>query len=141
MSFILDKNKKTVLTYVVPNDNGLQLTGDISIGSATAQNQLIIDAGINFKFMRITESGTNYDMTENDYAIEIVNDSYNTITLPNAENIGGRTYIISRGSNNDNLVLRTRAGDLIDGRDEIKLRTKDVRIKVMSNNINKWYVI
>lgn len=70
-----------------------------------------------------------------------MSDSYNTVTLPSALNSGGRTFIISRGSNNNNLVIKAQPGETIDSRQELPLKRKNVHTKLISNDQNLWYVI
>ena len=94
-----------------------------------------------FNFKRITDLGTNYILGEMDYAIEIVSDTYNTVTLPTALNKGGRVYLISRGSNNDNLQLVAQVGETIDDTNSYKYLRKYTRMSVMSNSVDKWYII
>ncbi len=162
MAYILDD--KTNLGYIVipngPNNKitvfsefevqpqtatepylGVYNDGTINIGGPNSSNNLIIEAGVDFDFKQIYGTDTNYDLTENDYAIEIMSDSYNTITLPTALNSGGRTYMISRNSDNNNLVIKAQSGENIDSRTEIQLKRKNVHIKLYSNNIDSWYVI
>lgn len=160
MAYILDD--KTNLGYIVipngPNNKitvfsefevkpqtatepylGVYNDGTINIGGPNSSNNLIIEAGIDFDFKQIYGTDTNYNLTENDYAIEIMSDTYDTITLPTALNSGGRTYIISRGNNNNNLVLKAQTGENIDTRNEIPLKRKNDHIKVMSNGIDSYY--
>lgn len=162
MAYILDD--KNNLGYIVipngPNDKitvfsefevkpqtatepylGVYENGDINIGGPNSSNNLIIEAGIDFDFKQIFGTDSNYDLTENDYAIEIMSDSYNTVTLPSALNSGGRTFIISRGSNNNNLVIKAQPGETIDSRQELPLKRKNVHTKLISNDQNLWYVI
>jgi len=94
-----------------------------------------------FNFKRITDGGTNYTLDDDDYAIEIVSDTYNTVTLPNATGRGGRVYFISRGSDNNDLILTAQAGETIDGWQERDFPRKYTHLTVMSNSVNKWYVI
>jgi hypothetical protein len=160
MAYILDDKRN--LGYIVipngPNDKitvfsefevkpqsatepyfGIYNDGTINIGGPNSSNNLIIEAGVDFDFKQIFGLATNYNLTENDYAIEIMSDSYNTITLPTALNSGGRTYVLSRGSNNNNLVVKAQTGENIDSRQEIHLKRKNDHIKIYSNNIDSWY--
>jgi hypothetical protein len=132
MSWILD-NKNTIGSYIIPTGNTNKIT--------VFGESLIINSGIDFNFKQIIDTETNYLLTDSDYAIEIISDTYNTITLPSALNIGGRTYIISRGSTNNNLILQAQIGETIDSRNIIQLKRINDHIKVMSNNISEWYVI
>ncbi|MGL5935638.1 MAG: hypothetical protein ACRCZI_08435 [Cetobacterium sp.] len=164
MSYLLDV-KKNLGSFVIPTGSNNQITvfkdllvnptgtfdsyfsvlntGDVIIGdnSELTYNNLVINAGLNLGFKQIIDAGTNYLMTDNDYSVEIISNTYNTITLPLASGIGGRTYIISRGSTNDNLVVQTQGGDLIDGRNIIQLKRINDHIQIQSNGINDWYMI
>lgn len=114
--------------------------GNITLGNNTTNNNLIINAGIDMDFKCIIDGGTNYILSENDYAVEIVSDTYTSVTLPSANLIGGRTYIISRGSNTV-ISLTAQVGENIDSRTSILLKRKHDHIKVMANNEDSWYVI
>lgn len=94
-----------------------------------------------FNFKRIIDGGSNYILSDDDYAIEIVSDTYNSITLPTASGIGGRVYFTSRGSNNNNLIITAQNGELIDGYQTYKFAKKYTHMSVMSNNVNQWYII
>lgn len=164
MSYILDDEKNNLGSTIVPigTDNVVTVlkqfavdpmangvgyfnvtnTGDIHIGNPIVKNNLFLNTGVDFNFMQITDTTlTNYTLTQNDYAIEIITDTINTITLPTARNTGGRTYIISRGSNNNNLILQTQLNENIDTRMQISLTRKYVHLKVMSNGQDSWYVV
>ena len=160
--YILD-NKRNLGSFIIPVDSdnkikvfrefevqpqnllypqfGVYNNGDIVIGNVNNPNNVNITGGIDFTFERITTLDTDYILTENNYALEIVSDTYNFITLPLATGIGGRTYRISRGSDNDSLVLRCQPGDNIDSRSIIELKRKFAHLTVMSNNINSWYFV
>lgn len=163
MSYLLDI-KKNLGSFVIPTGTDNQVTvfkdllvnptgnndsyfsvlnnGDVIIGdsSTLTYNNLIINAGLNLGFKQITDTNANYLMTDNDYSVEIISDTYNTVTLPLANGIGGRTYIISRGSNNNNLIVQAQPGDLIDGRNIIQLKRINDHIQIQSNGINDWYM-
>lgn len=117
-------------------------TGDIVLGDPNStSNNVIVNAGMSTSFRQLTDPDTEYLMTKNDYAIEVISDTYNVIRLPSALDIGGRTYVISRGSNNNNLSVRTQVNENIDTRTQILLKRKNDHIKVSSNGIDSWYVI
>lgn len=115
--------------------------GNIGIGNSGTDNNLVINSGTDVRFTQITDNLLSYTLTKNDYAVEIMADSINTIILPSALNIGGRTYIISRGSNNNNLILQCQPNDNIDTRPQINLSRKYVHLKIMSNGQDTWYII
>ncbi len=94
-----------------------------------------------FTFARITDNGTNYLLSSQDYAVEIVSDTYNTVVLPSAANIGGRVYLISRASNNDTFKVVAQPGETIDGDQEFKYLRKYTRMTLMSNDVSEWYII
>lgn len=164
MSYILDQ-KKNLGAFVIPvgASNKITTFGEFDVipsGSTTSQfnvasdgtiqigdsnnvtyNNLILNAGVNFQFRQITDAGTNYLMTNNDYAIEIISATYGSVTLPSASGIGGRTYIISNGSTNTALLVKSQIGDFIDKRTTINLKRINDHIRVQSNNIDEWYII
>lgn len=94
-----------------------------------------------FNFKRITDSGTNYLLGETDYAIEIVSDTYNIVTLPTAAGRGGRVYSVSRASDNNTMHLTAQSGETIDGTQSYYYLRKYTHMTVMSNDVNKWYVL
>jgi len=115
--------------------------GDVILGNPNNPNNINITGGIDFTFERITTLDTDYILTGNNYALEIVSDTYNFITLPLASGIGGRTYRLSRGSDNNGLVLRCQPGDNIDSRSVIELKRKFAHLTVMSNGLDAWYFV
>ena len=117
-------------------------SGQIALGnSAVEGSNIVINAGSNVNFKQIFGNNTDFPLTINEYAIEIISDTYNTVTLPSALNIGGRSYLISRGSNNNNLVVRCQPGENIDTRNQIQLKRKNEHIQVMANGQDSWYII
>ena len=104
-------------------------------------NNLIINAGINTNFRQLTDAGTNYLMTNNDYSIEVISNTYNSVTLPAALGIGGRTYIISKGSTNPSFVVIAQPGDKIDGVSQIALKRTHDHFQIQSNGVDEWYII
>ncbi len=94
-----------------------------------------------FNFKRITDGGLNYILGPADYAIEIVSDTYNFITLPLAAGLGGRVYFVSRASDNNTLKITTQGADTIDGGAQYKYLRKYTHMSVMSNDVNMWYII
>lgn len=142
--------KGTITVYndfsVIPSNTltpslSVSNTGSIIIGSTTTQNNININSGINFGFSEINGTDTNYTLSQNDYSIDVVSNTYNTVTLPLAQGIGGRTYIIGRSSTNNNLTVVCHLNDTIDLDPSILLARQYNHIKVMSNNENIWYVI
>jgi hypothetical protein len=112
--------------------------GDINLGGAGSIN---INTELKLDFKQINGTDTDYLLKGKDYAVEVVSDTYNSITLPSATSMGGVSYIISRGSTvNNNLVLRAQPGENIDSRPELLLESPGSHIRVISNNINTWYI-
>jgi hypothetical protein len=99
-----------------------------------------------YNFKRIIDSGTNYILGAEDYAIEIISNTYTRVTLPAAVGLGGRVYLISRGSD-INIQLYAYPGDNIDSGigtndgNPYTFHRKYTRVVLMSNNINGWYTI
>lgn len=93
-----------------------------------------------YDFVRITAPNTNYNLTAADCAIDIINDSYTTITLPSAAGLGGKVFVISRGSNTK-FVLVPQPGETIDEHLNYIFLRKYVRLTVMSNDIDMWYIL
>jgi hypothetical protein len=164
MGFLLDQ-KHNLGRYMIPNGPGFTVTcfeefavipsgstvnqfavfadGTIQLGDGddNTYNNIIISGGITTNFKQITDTGTDYLLTNNDYAVEIISATYNSVTLPAAAGIGGRTYVISRGSTNNNLIVKSQIGDTIDGRTQIALKRINDHMQVQSNGINEWYMM
>lgn len=94
-----------------------------------------------FNFKRIVDSGTNYVLGATDYAIEIVSNTYNFVTLPLASGIGGRVFFVSRASDNNTLKIVTQGSDTIDGINNYHYLRKYTHMTVMSNSVDKWYIV
>lgn len=116
----------------------VNLDGSIKIGG---QNNTILATGLLYNFKQINDPVSDYLLKNEDYAIEIINDAIFTVTLPAAFGAGGKTYIVSRGSNNNDLRIKTQIGESIDGSASITFRTKNTHMKIMSNSIDRWYII
>ena len=145
MSFLIDPDKDTVsnnptLIDIITNDTIISNNGDITIGNNTGEVRL--NGGICYNILRLTDAGTNYDIQDTDYIIEVVSSTYNTITLPPASNSSGCSFIVSRetSNTNKNLLLIPQAGDDIDTYSEHQFR-RPGHIKVVSNGVNSWYVV
>lgn len=93
-----------------------------------------------YEFKRITAPGTNYLVQPEDCALEIVNDGYTSVTLPSAVGIGGKIYLISRGSNTK-FTLYPQPGEKIDDNDSHVFLKKYTRLTVMSNDVGGYYII
>lgn len=112
--------------------------GDINLGGV---GTITITTELKLSFKQINGTDTDYLLDSKDYAVEVVSDTYNSITLPSAAGMGGVSYVISRGSTvNNNLVLRAQPGESIDCRSELLLELPGSHIRVISNNINTWYI-
>lgn len=97
-----------------------------------------LEGTINFK--QVNDDIINYVLSEYDYAIEVTNAAYNTISLPSAYGIAGRTYMILNGSDNVALVLRAFYGDNINGDPDVILE-RNTPMKVVCNGRYGWYII
>ncbi len=97
------------------------------------------DQSINFK--RIIDNGVNYILGTSDFGVEIVSDTYNFVTLPLAAGIGGRVFFVSRASNNGMLKIVTQGADTIDGRSDYRYMRKYTHMTLMSNDIDRWYIV
>jgi hypothetical protein len=115
-------------------------SGSVIVGG-NGSDDVTLGAAVKSSFKSITDPITNYDVADDDYAVEIANDTINTVTLPTAEGKGGKNYVISRRSNNNNLVVQAYAGDNIDSRTVIELKRMYDHIEIMSNDIDSWYII
>lgn len=97
--------------------------------------------GVVYNFKQIGGVITNYNLSLDDYAVEIISNTINSVTLPPALNNGGRYYVVSRGATtNNNLILKPQVGDNIDMNQSIRLKRVADHINVMSNDVNSWYV-
>jgi hypothetical protein len=101
----------------------------------------LVSASASYSWKRITDSGTNYNVLLVDDGIEIVSNTYNTVTLPTAVGSGGKKYVISRVSNNNNLLLMPQVGETIDSYPNFAFTFQYTRVSVISNDVNGWYII
>lgn len=122
--------------YISTGNNG------VTIGSSINNNVAVNTHRPNtVRFKQLTGNYTYYNMTVNDYAVEVVSPTYTTITLPSSVNNGGRLYAISTTSMNPNLFVLPQPGESIDGGPSIQLKQKYTHIHIMSNNIADWYIL
>lgn len=165
MAYILDTNKKSVGKFVIPTGTEPKITvseevevileygqnpsfnitnnGDIILGSSDLDNHIEFNGGICYNFKKIVDNETNYNLSHKDYFIEVVSETYDTITLPYANLNAGCSYIVSRANsnNNNNLKIYSQVEDDIDDRDFLSLKRPGQHINVMSNGENSWYII
>lgn len=127
---------------VIPSNYTTPRLNILNDGTAfIAGNGDVGDGGIDFNFKQIGGTISNYDLTLADYAVEVISNNINSVTLPPAANNGGRYYVVSRGpTTNNGLILKTQVGDNIDMNQFIQLRRVGDHINVMSNNVNSWYI-
>jgi hypothetical protein len=149
--YILD-DKKNLDSFVIPvgTANKINIYSEFNVipsNYTTPRLSILNDGttyvagGADFNFRRVNAAVSNYDLTLNDYAIEIISNSINSVTLPYAVNNGGRYYVVSRGATtNNNLILKPQVGDNIDMQQFIQLRRVGDHINVMSNDVNSWYI-
>ncbi len=162
MAYIFDTRRKSLGTLAIPlgaDDTVTVLSefkvtpdaaetfldirenGEIFIGDDGGINNITLNGGIRYNFKQIIGVALNYDLEEDDYAIEIVSDTYNSVTLPFATGRGGRAFLISRGSDNNAFVIKTQIGDTLDTRTQVPIKRKNEHIRVMSFDNNKWFTI
>jgi hypothetical protein len=94
-----------------------------------------------YPFIRLTGILTNYNVESTDCVIDVVSDTFNTITLPFAAGLGGKMFIINRSSNNDAMTVVPQSGDNIDGFPVFYVDMKDTRLLVVSDNILDWFIV
>lgn len=125
-------------SYTTPR---LNILNDGTAFIANGSSGTGTSTGVNYNFKQIGGIIINYDLKLDDYAIEIISNTINSVTLPSALNNGGRHYIVSRGNTtNDNLILQAQVGDNIDMNSFIQLSRVGNHINVMSNDVNSWYI-
>lgn len=165
MSYILD-NKTNIASMVIPVGDAqvvtvynsftvnpvkestgttfleINSTGIIRLGNPDAQNTVKLYSSLDVHFTQVVDTTlTDYQLNRDDYAIEIMSNTINTITLPTAMGSGGRTYVISRGSDNNNLIIRSQPNENIDTRQSLKMSRKYDHLQIMSNGQDSWYII
>lgn len=134
------------LSVIPPGSNNPQLSidnaGNIVLGDPTLNNNLTINAGIKFKFVEIGGVATNYNLLDSDYAIKIISNTYNTVTLPTALGSGGKRFVVARGTTTNNaLTILPQGGQFIDNDTSIVFSQQNDHLEVMSNNVDTWYII
>lgn len=76
--------------------NGLIVSGNVGLGTSSPASSLSVVGSFSTSINTVS---ANYTATALDYAIYVTNGATAvTITLPSASAIGGRTYIVSRGT-------------------------------------------
>jgi hypothetical protein len=122
-----------------------QPDGTIQLGNSVSDNSIFLNGGVDFLLRKIVDPAftpPNFTLTVNDFMIDVISDTFSTVTLPLSGNSGGRMYIVSRGfSGAGVLTLVTSGVDTIDGDPSISLPVQDTRVKVISDGVSKWYVI
>lgn len=138
-SVIIAQNIDGVLSgndpLITVDENGV-------IGIGSQSNPIKFNSGICNKWEQINDSGTNYQLTDANYAVEIISATYTTVTLPEA-NKSGCEFIVARAfpEGSGTLYVVTQGSDTIDGDSSIELPFEDSRIKVISNGVGEWSVI
>ena len=116
--------------------------GNIVVGGPNVNNFINLNGGICYNFKQIGGTDANYDLTSNDYMVEVISDLINTVTLPSAVGNAGCSYIIARGeTTNRDLFLTTQINEDIDGSTTCQFRRAKMHIKVISNGDGNWYRI
>jgi hypothetical protein len=129
----------------------------ISIGSTTTPNHLTLNGGVEFQYNEVSttvgpfpnpSTAPTYNMTDNDFMINVVDLLYTDIQLPQINPVGsvnrsGKMYIISRGFGGvTNLLIKPFAGDDIDGESvSINILGLGSRIQLIADGNNKWMII
>lgn len=111
--------------------------------TGTGQVQWVLSSGggTNYNFQRLTSTGPTYTLLSTDNGIEIVDDACTNVIIPLASVAGGgRVYLISRDSNTV-FYLTCQGADTIDGYSSHKIDKKNSRMTILSNGVNKWYII
>jgi hypothetical protein len=142
--FSIGPNDSTKYTFPTTKAPGIGYILEDTLGDGNLQWVLASSGSSgdpSFNFKRIIDSETNYILGATDYAIEIVSDTYTTVTLPSAASIGGRVFFVSRGSDNDTLRIVAQLGETIDGGPDYRYLRKFTHMTVMSNDVNQWYII
>lgn len=147
MSYILD-NKTNLASIVIPVGETKIITVFSHLSVVPTPEATLIPsfdtvngiAPIAPNFKRINNTDKNYNILSTDYAIDIISDTYTTVTLPLAANVGGKIYVIARTSNTDIQII-CQNGDTIDTTPVITLGRKYNHLNIMSNNVSTWYII
>ncbi len=153
--YILDIKKRTA---IVDNGDNIQILDDLIVGtpnpymSVTSTNidighpsldsHIRMNGGLCYNIKQIT-TGVSYSLQDNDYFVEIVTPSCLTVLLPSAAADSGCSFLISRAESNtnNNLFVVAQPGDDIDGRPTQQLRRAGMHIRVISNGIDRWYIV
>lgn len=118
---------------IASTDNTLTLQGF----SGTTLNNVVVE----YKFDTINLTNGTYNITDNDFLIEITGSGTNTVVLPEADTRTGKKYIISKGYASGSLIISTQTADKIDGDDTFTLSLINTRTTLISSGTDRWLVI
>lgn len=139
MAYILDPDKNTVGNNLIPDGDPPDTVLTSCIDMKVVGN-FSISGGIQYAYKELIDTATNYNITYDDHNIEVISDTYETITLPDALGKQGTTFMIYRNSDNNNLKIVTQLGQTIDTSLECRIRKKGFKITVMSDSEN-WIIV
>ena len=113
------------------------INGEFNLGFNTTN--INFRGGTDFQH-DIISSPETFTLTNQYFFVEFTN-GVKFVNLPAASTADGRIYIISKKYVGDELTIMPFLGDTIDNHVNIKLYSVDSRIQLISNGINKWFII
>jgi hypothetical protein len=129
---------------------------NITIGSSLNVNSIYLNGGIEYQYNEISttvgpypnpSTAPTYNISDNDYMVNIVDSAYLSVQLPKIDQIGlnrsGKMFIIARGfSGGSDLLIKPSPGDDIDGETiSVSLPANNVRIQLIANGNTKWLIL
>jgi hypothetical protein len=129
---------------------------NITIGSSLNVNSIYLNGGIEYQYNEISttvgpypnpSTAPTYNISDNDYMVNIVDSAYLSVQLPKIDQIGlnrsGKVFIIARGfSGGSDLLIKPSPGDDIDGETiSVSLPANNVRIQLIANGNTKWLIL
>ena len=112
--------------------------GNLGVGTASPNSTLQNTGSLSLSIVTKT---SNYTATASDYTIVMNNSSSRTVTLPTAEGITGRIYIIKKISGSyKNVTIATNGYETIDGASSKVLTSQYSQVTVQSDGSN-WIIL
>ena len=115
--------------------------GKINIGSSSSGDQILIHGSVAYQYDSITSGVGTFTLTANHYFVEINTTGITQVDLPDVTLSVGRAYIISKGTATGSIIIDAFGGQTIDNIGSLTLSVQNQRIRVISNGVDKWYIV
>jgi hypothetical protein len=155
MAFLLDPDKVTSgsivqttedqETVIYDNEGNTAIeigdNGGIVIGESGVSNEVRIEGSLFLNFTKLEDTDTLYNISNNDYIVEVVSTTYTDVQLPTDVDEGRSIIIIRAYSNTTELNILAPPGGFIDDVTSCSLTIPGSRMQLVCNGNNRWYII